>query len=135
MFSALRRASTNGALYRPSSVIWSLWGEKPPELPPPDGVSSPVTSHRLLWESKSMSPATWQHAPRSLETRMIFCSLARSSDGLGPSTNLNRDSWKYPTYGSHALSDAALSGASVFGVVIVLVVPSDCLTLVTVCGA
>ena len=58
-----------------SSVFMSLCGEKPPELPPPDGVSSPVTSHRLLCLSKSMSPATWQHAPRLLETRRIFCSL------------------------------------------------------------
>ena len=66
-----------------SSVFMSLCGEKPPELPPPDGVSSPVTSHRLLCLSKSMSPATWQHAPRLLETRRIFCSLPRSSVGFG----------------------------------------------------
>ena len=31
---------------------------------PPAGVSSPVTSHRLLCLSKSMSPATWQHSWR-----------------------------------------------------------------------
>ena len=41
-----------------SSVLESLNGEKPPELPPPDGLSSPVTSQRLLCLSKSMSPAT-----------------------------------------------------------------------------
>jgi hypothetical protein len=77
-----------------SAVFWSLWGENPPELPAPDGVSSPVTSHRLLWVSKSMSPATWQHAPRLLETRRIFCSDAMSIVGLAPSTNLKRLSWK-----------------------------------------
>ena len=41
-----------------SFVSWLLNGEKPPEFPPPDGVSSPVTSHRLLLESNSMSPPT-----------------------------------------------------------------------------
>ena len=83
-----------------SFVSWPLKGLKPPEFPPPDGVSSPVTSHRLLCESKSMSPATWQQAPRLLATRRICCSLARSRcAGLPPlaSTNLNRESWKYPT--------------------------------------
>ena len=41
-----------------SFVSWPLNGPKPPELPPPAGVSSPVTIHRLFFESKSMSPAT-----------------------------------------------------------------------------
>ena len=77
-----------------SLVSIALNGEKPPELPPPAGVSSPVTSQRLLWRSKSMSPATWQHAPRLLSTLRIFCSLARSSVGFSPSTNLKRESWK-----------------------------------------
>ena len=77
-----------------SLVFWSLNGAKPPELPPPEGVSSPVTSHRLLCLSKSMSPPTWQHAPRLLATCMIFCSVLRSSVGFAPSTNLKRDSWK-----------------------------------------
>ena len=77
-----------------SSVFMSLNGPKPPELPPPAGVSSPVTSQRLLSSSKSMSPPTWQHAPRSTWTFMIFCSDARSSDGFSPSTNLKRESWK-----------------------------------------
>ena len=77
-----------------SSVFMSLNGPQPPELPLPAGVSSPVTSHRLLSSSKSMSPATWQHAPRSTCTFMIFCSDARSSDGVAPSTNLKRESWK-----------------------------------------
>ena len=91
------KVSVNAAVARTvcdSAVFWSLWGEKPPELPAPDGVSSPVTSHRLLWVSKSMSPATWQHAPRLLETRRIFCSDARSIVGFAPSTNLKRLSWK-----------------------------------------
>ena len=80
-----------------SLVSWSLNGENPPELPPPDGVSSPVTSHRLFWESKSISPATWQHAPRLLGTRRISCSDARSRWAgvvAVASTNLKRDSWK-----------------------------------------
>ena len=77
-----------------SDVFMSLCGEKPPELPPPAGVSSPVTNQRLLCLSKSMSPATWQHAPRLLATWRIFCSDARSSVGFSPSTNLKRESWK-----------------------------------------
>ena len=86
-----------------TAIVWlsfvncPLKGPKPPELPPPAGVSSPVTSHRLLCESKSMSPATWQHAPRLLGTRRICCSLARSRwAGVAPlvSTNLKRESWK-----------------------------------------
>ena len=80
-----------------SFVSWSLNGPKPPELPPPAGVSSPVTSHRLLCESKSMSPATWQQAPRLFGTRRICCSLARSRCAATPplaSTNLKRESWK-----------------------------------------
>ena len=80
-----------------SFVFMSLCGEKPPELPPPEGVSSPVTSHRLFCLSKSMSPPTWQHAPRLTITRMIFCSLARSRCAGSPgaaSTNLKRESWK-----------------------------------------
>ena len=59
------KVSVNVPLVAPATVIvwfsfvsWSLNGPKPPELPPPAGVSSPVTSQRLLWESKSMSPAT-----------------------------------------------------------------------------
>src|SRR5258708_6684649 len=95
----------------------SLCGEKPPELPPPAGVSSPVTIHRLLFESKSMSPATWQQAPRLTGTFRIFCSDARSSVGLGPSTNLNRDSWKYPFHGSQTLGSAPVVGAFAVGVV------------------
>ena len=80
-----------------SFVSWPLNGLKPPELPLPAGVSSPVTIHRLFCESKSMSPATWQHAPRLLSTRMICCSLARSrcAGVVGvASTNLKRESWK-----------------------------------------
>ena len=72
----------------------SLCGEKPPELPPPAGVSSPVTSQRLFFESKAMSPATWQQAPRFTGTLRIFCSDARSRCGVGVSTSLNRLSWK-----------------------------------------
>src|SRR3954454_19127133 len=104
---------------------------------PAAGVSSPVTIHRLLLESKSMSPATWQHSWRLLETRRICCSEVRSSEGglTTSSTNLKRDSWKEPMYGSHADSEAAEFGAFVVGVVCVTVVPSDSLTLVTVCGA
>ncbi len=77
-----------------SFVFMSLCGPQPPALPAPDGVSSPVTSQRLLCLSKSMSPPTWQQAPRLTSTRMIFCSVARSSDGVAPSTNLKRESWK-----------------------------------------
>ena len=77
-----------------SVVFMSLCGEKPPEFPPPAGVSSPVTNQRLLSLSKSMSPPTWQQAPRLLGTWRIFCSESRSSEGVGPSTNLNRESWK-----------------------------------------
>ena len=91
---AERRASTCGALNSPVAVIMSLWGEKPPEPPPPAGVSSPVTSHRLFCESKTMSPATWQHAPRLTVTLRIFCSEAMSRVGVAPSTNLKRLSWK-----------------------------------------
>jgi hypothetical protein len=61
------------------------------------GVSSPVTIQRLFWRSKSMSPATWQHAPRFISTFMIFCSVAMSSRAGSvpwPSTNLKRESWK-----------------------------------------
>ena len=80
-----------------SFVSWPLNGPKPPELPPPAGVSSPVTIHRLFFESKSMSPATWQHAPRLLGTRRICCSDARSrcaGSVAVASTNLKRESWK-----------------------------------------
>jgi hypothetical protein len=41
-----------------SFVSMSLNGEKPPELPPPAGVSSPVTIQRLSCESNRISPAT-----------------------------------------------------------------------------
>src|SRR3954453_7808901 len=101
---------------------------------PAAGVSSPVTIHRLLFLSKSMSPATWQHSWRLLETRRICCSELRSSDGglTPPSTNLKRESWKDPTYGSHAVCDAAALGGVVFGVVWVTTEPSDSFTLVTV---
>ena len=101
-----------------SSVFMSLNGPQPPELPLPAGVSSPVTSHRLFASSKSMSPATWQHAPRSTWTFMIFCSDARSSDGVAPSTNLKRESWKYPRQSSHAFGSACGTvGAAPAGVV------------------
>ena len=66
-----------------SLVSPSLNGPKPPELPPPAGVSSPVTIQRLLSESNAMSPATWQHAPRLTGTLRIFCSEARSRCGVG----------------------------------------------------
>ena len=78
-FSLVRSSFCGGLLLAPTAVA---------------GVSSPVTSHRLPCLSKSMSPATWQHAPRLTSTRMIFCSLAMSSVGLVPSTNLKRESWK-----------------------------------------
>ena len=46
------------------------------------------------------------------------------------STNLKRESWKYPTYGSHALRLAAVVGALVSGVVIdAAIEPSDWGTL------
>ena len=81
-----------------SFVSWPLNGEKPPELPPPAGVSSPVTSHRLLCESKSMSPATWQHAPRLFgHAQDLLLADARSRwAGVAAvaSTNLKRESWK-----------------------------------------
>jgi hypothetical protein len=97
VFWAVRRASTCGALKRPALLSMSLNGEKPPELPPPAGVSSPVTSQRLLAESNAMSPATWQQAPRLFGTRRICCSEARSrcAGSLAvASTNLKRESWK-----------------------------------------
>jgi hypothetical protein len=77
-----------------SLVFWSLIGGLLFVPTAVAGVSSPVTSQRFPSLSKSMSPATWQHAPRSTSTFMIFCSLARSIVGLGPSTNLKRESWK-----------------------------------------
>ena len=61
------------------------------------------------------------------------------------STNLKRESWKYPTYGSQALSDDASTGAVVSligvvgsltaGVVCVTIEPSASLTSFTVGGA
>src|SRR3954471_6662441 len=102
---------------------------------PAAGVSSPVTSHRLLCLSKSMSPATWQHSWRLLLTRRICCSVLRSRCGpVASSTNLKRESWKYPTYGSHADTAGAEFGGVELGVVCVTIVPSESLTLVTVCG-
>ena len=80
-----------------SFVFMSLNGGNCCTFTEPAGVSSPVTSHRLLCVSKSMSPATWQHAPRSTSTFMIFCSLSMSRwAGASPaaSTNLKRESWK-----------------------------------------
>ena len=62
-----------------SSVSWSFIGPWPPPLMPPAGLSSPVTSHRLLCLSKSMSPATWQHSWRLTGWRRICCSEPRSS--------------------------------------------------------
>ena len=59
------------------------------------------------------------------------------------STNLKRESWKYPMYRSHALSDAAKFGAfcsfcgvagSLSGVVTVTIDPSANLTSSTVGG-
>src|SRR3954470_12725169 len=99
---------------------------------PAAGVSSPVTIHRLPALSKSMSPATWQHSWRLLLTRRICCSEVMSRDGgLTPSsTSLKRESWKYPTYGSHADCDAAAFGGVVVGVVWVTIEPSESLTLV-----
>src|SRR3954449_3166348 len=102
------------------------------------GESSPVTSHRLLCLSKSMSPATWQHAPRLFDTRRICSSEDRSRCAGAPgasSTNLKRESWKYPTYGSHALKSGAVFGAAVVGVVWVTTLPSDSFTSSTVGGA
>ena len=53
---AARRARDRERL----DLVRQLVVERPnsPELPPPAGVSSPVTIHRLFCESKSMSPAT-----------------------------------------------------------------------------
>jgi len=62
-----------------------------------------------------MSPATWQHSWRLLLTRRICCSELRSRCAgvvSVASTNLNRESWKYPTYGSHADSEAAEFGGT-----------------------
>ena len=114
--AALSNGSAIGAVVRPSNVsvnvpvdpvgtlrFWvsfvfmSLNGGNWFAPTAPAGVSSPVTSHRLLWRSKSMSPATWQHAPRSTSTFMIFCSLSRSrwaATSPSVSTNLKRESWK-----------------------------------------
>src|SRR3954469_23088543 len=118
-----------------SSVSSSSNGPKPLARMPAAGVSSPVTIHRLLCLSKSMSPATWQHSWRLLLTRRICCSELRSRRGpLASSTNLKRESWKYPTYGSHADSEGAAFGTVVLGVVCVTTDPSDSLTSVTVCG-
>jgi hypothetical protein len=70
-------------------------------------------------------------------TRRISCSDARSRcAGVPPlaSTNLKRESWKYPTNGSQAVTDAAVFGAAPAGVVCVTISPVDSFTSLTVGG-